>query len=98
MIGPAYHDEAEGLDGLVHAMDRLGYKPIFIGLPVLIRDGSYRTDYCFIEVGSDGKANTLGFTVVNDIGLIGGTVGSQGGDAFSFGQLADAVFDKMEIS
>ena len=52
-----------------------------------LRNGEDR----LIRVSSDGKLNSMPFTVVDDLGLIGGAIGSEGGDSFSLGPLPDTV-------
>ncbi len=51
-----------------------------------------------IEICSDGELNAVSFTVVDDLCLIGGAVGSESGDLVSPGHLPDTMLDKGEIS
>jgi hypothetical protein len=60
--------------------------------------GPYCTEDRFIQVGPDGKLDSLLLTIVDDISLIGSAIGSQCGDALSRGELPDVVLDKGEVS
>jgi hypothetical protein len=44
------------------------------------------------------KLDSLTFTVVDDLGLIGGAIGSESADPLSLGHLPDTVPDKGKVS
>jgi len=98
LIGPFDYDKPEGRIGLFHGMDCLGDIPILIGFPFFLWDSRYCTHHRFIQISSDGKPDSLLFTIVDNISLIGSAVGSQSGDLLSFGHLPDTVLDKGKVS
>jgi hypothetical protein len=98
LIGLTDDDKSEGCIGPLHSVDGLCDISTLVRVPLLLGDGTYRT-YCrLIEVSSDGKLNAMPFTVVDDLYLIGGAIGSESADLLSSGHLPDAVFDKGTVS
>lgn len=82
----------------VHAVDYLCDRAVFVRLPVILSYGLDRSENRFIEICPYGKMDSMVFTVVDDLGLIGRTVRSQGSDPFSLGNLSYPIPYKGKVS
>lgn len=98
MLEPAGHNKPEGRIGLVHSVDGFYDRAGFLRLPVILRDWLDHGEDRLIEVCDYGEPDAMVFSVVDDLGLRGGAVGSQCCDLLALRHLPDTVFDKGEIS
>jgi hypothetical protein len=97
LVRTTNHYQAKGMTGLVHAMHGLGNMTALIAMPVIGINMPNQIHYRMINIGTNGIFYRMVMTVIEETGLIGRTVGTQGTNTLPRRHLPFTVRKKIKI-